>query len=42
MIRHFTVRKMLRMTPNQLLREFFQRLGSQLLSVDWRRMPRTL
>ena len=39
MQRHFTIRKMLRMTPNRLLREFFQRLGHKLLSIDWRRMP---
>ena len=39
MTRHFTIRKMLRMTPNRLLQDFFQRLGHQLLSVDWRRVP---
>ena len=39
MTRHFTIRKMLRMTPNRLLQDFFRRLGQQLLSVDWRRMP---
>ena len=39
MTRHFTIRKMLRMTPNRLLQEFFQRLGVRLLSIDWRRLP---
>ncbi len=39
MTRHFTIRKMLRMTPNRLLQDFFQRLGHQLLSIDWRRVP---
>ena len=41
MTRHFTIRKMLRMTPHRLLEDFFQRLGQPLLSVDWRR-ARTL
>ena len=39
MSRHFTIRKMLRMTPNRLLQNFFYRLGCQLLCIDWRRMP---
>jgi hypothetical protein len=39
MSRHFTLRKMLRMTPNRLLREFFQRLGHRLPLIDWRRAP---
>jgi len=39
MTRHFTIRKMLRMTPNRLLQEFFRRLGHQLLCIDWRHTP---
>ena len=39
MSRHFTIRKMLRMTPNRLLRQFLERLGHKLLCVDWQRMP---
>jgi hypothetical protein len=39
MTRHFSVRKMLRMTPNRLLEEFFRRLGHQPLCIDWRKMP---
>ena len=39
MSRHFSIRKMLRMTPNRLLQEFFQRLGVRLLCIDWRRLP---
>jgi len=33
MTRHFTIRKMLRMTPNSLLQEFFRRLGNRLLWI---------
>lgn len=38
MTRHFTLPKILRMTPNILLREFFGRLDLQLISVDWKRL----
>jgi len=38
MVRHFSVPKVLRMTPNRILKEFFQRLGHQLLSLDWRKV----
>ena len=38
MSRHFSVPKVLRMTPNRLLKEFFSRLGHELLSLDWRRV----
>jgi hypothetical protein len=38
MPRHFTIPTMLRMTPNTMLQTFFQRLGIQLLSIDWRRL----
>ena len=34
MFRHFSVLKVLRMTPNRLLKEFFHQLGHQLLSLD--------
>lgn len=40
MTRHFTIRKMLRMTPNPLLEKFFHRLGNHLLGIDWYRMPK--
>jgi hypothetical protein len=39
MTRHFSLRKMLRMTPNHLLREFFQRFDQQPLAFDWRQAP---
>lgn len=38
MSRHFSVPKILRMTPNRLLQEFFQRLGHHLLCLDWRKL----
>src|SRR4029450_9281988 len=38
MIRHFSVPKVLRMTPNRLLKEFFGRLDHPLLSLDWRKV----
>ncbi len=38
MSRHFSVPKMLRLTPNRLLKEFFSRLGHSLLSLDWRKI----
>ncbi|MCI0534591.1 MAG: hypothetical protein L0Z50_05130 [Verrucomicrobiales bacterium] len=38
MTRHFSVPKVLRMTPNRLLQEFFNRLGHKLLSLDWRKV----
>ena len=38
MSRHFSVPKVLRMTPNRMLQEFFNRLGHQLLSLDWRKV----
>jgi hypothetical protein len=38
MFRHFSVPKVLRMTPNRLLKEFFHRLGYELLSLDWRKV----
>jgi hypothetical protein len=38
MSRHFSVPKMLRMTPNPLLREFFERQQITLLSLDWKRL----
>lgn len=37
--RYFSVQKMLRMTPNVMLREFFDHLGYQLTCIEWRRMP---
>ncbi len=39
MSRHFTIRKMLRMTPNRLLASSLERLGHKLLCFDWQRMP---
>ena len=38
MTRHFTIPTMLRMTPNLLLKQFFDRLGIQLIALDWRRL----
>jgi len=38
MSRHFTLRKMLRMTPNRFLQEFFQRLGHLPPCLDWRKV----
>jgi hypothetical protein len=38
MTRHFSIPKMLRMTPNSLLREFFDRLGHQPPGLDWLRL----
>ena len=38
MFRHFSVPKVLRMTPNRLLKEFFLRLGHELLCLDWRKV----
>jgi hypothetical protein len=38
MTRHFTIPTMLRMTPNELLQQFFQRLGHQLIALDWRKL----
>lgn len=38
MSRHFSVPKVLRLTPNRILQEFFKRLGYQLLSLDWRKV----
>lgn len=38
MSRHFTIPTMLRMTPNLLLKQFFERLGVKLLSLDWRKL----
>jgi hypothetical protein len=38
MSRHFTLPTMLRMTPNNLLHQFFQRLGHTLPAIDWLRL----
>jgi hypothetical protein len=38
MSRHFTIPTMLRMTPNELLKQFFDRLGHRLLALDWRKL----
>jgi hypothetical protein len=38
MSRHFTIPTMLRMTPNAILKQFFERLGVQLYSIDWQRL----
>ena len=38
MTRHFSIRTVLRSTPNVLLREFFVRMEHQLLCLDWRRL----
>lgn len=38
MSRHFSIPKILRVTPNILLRDFFESLGCQLLSLDWRKL----
>lgn len=38
MSRHFTIPTMLRMTPNLLLKQFFERMGVRLLSLDWRKL----
>lgn len=43
MSRHFSIPKMLRMTPNDLLKEFFLSLDAELLCVDWKRLrPRQI
>jgi hypothetical protein len=39
MTRHFSLRKMLANTPKCLLREFFDKIGQQPLSLDWNRLP---
>ena len=38
MSRHFSIRTVLRSTPNVLLREFFDRLQHRLLCLDWQRL----
>jgi hypothetical protein len=38
MSRYYSQTKMLRMTPNRLLREFFDHLGYRLLALDWRKL----
>jgi hypothetical protein len=38
MTRHFTIPTMLRMTPNALLKQFFERMSVQLHSLDWRKL----
>lgn len=38
MFRHFSVPKVLRMTPNRTLKEFLSRLGFELVSLDWRKL----
>lgn len=38
MTRHFSIRTVLRSTPNVLLREFFDRLQHPLLCLDWQRL----
>ena len=38
MSRHFTIPTMLRMTPNLLLKQFFERMDVNLLSLDWRKL----
>jgi hypothetical protein len=43
MTRLFSIPKMLRMTPNELLRDFFLSLDAELLCVDWKRLrPRQI
>jgi hypothetical protein len=39
MTRHFSLRKVLSNTPKCLLREFFDKIGHQPLSLDWNRLP---
>lgn len=38
MTRHFSMPTMLRMTPNELLKQFFERLGITLYSIDWKHL----
>lgn len=38
MSRYYSQTKMLRMTPNRLLREFFDHLGYTLIALDWRKL----
>ena len=38
MSRHFTIPTMLRMTPNDMLQQFFGRLGHTLSCIDWLRL----
>lgn len=43
MSRHFSIPKMLRMTPKELLKEFFGFLDAELLCIDWKRLrPRQI
>ena len=38
MTRHFSLPTVLRMTPNGLLKEFFERMEVQLLCLDWKHL----
>lgn len=38
MARHYSTRKMLRQTPNHLLKQFFEKLGHKLLCIEWRKL----
>ncbi len=38
MTRHLCIPKMLRMTPNDLLQAFFDKLGHKLLCLNWRKL----